>query len=105
MTTLHEPRRSHAVSPVSEAHPRPLPKQLLNVIKQRRIATQRRKLLEQQRLIQAFAEHGGRKRLDGAVLIQQARCSDGPGFCVAELSPEVLAAVRSQVPCLAHRRL
>jgi len=34
-----------------------------------------------------------------------ARCSDGPGFCLAELSPEVLAHVRRQIPCLQHRRL
>ncbi len=34
-----------------------------------------------------------------------ARCSDGPGFCMAELSPDVLAHVRRQIPCLQHRRL
>ncbi|WP_373046047.1 carbon-nitrogen hydrolase family protein [Vulgatibacter sp.] len=34
-----------------------------------------------------------------------ARCSDGPGFCIAELSPAVLASVRGQIPCLQHRRL
>jgi deaminated glutathione amidase len=34
-----------------------------------------------------------------------ARCSDGPGFCVAELSGAVLDEVRRQIPCLQHRRL
>jgi predicted amidohydrolase len=34
-----------------------------------------------------------------------ARCSDGPGFCLAELSPEVLDHVRRQIPCLQHRKL
>ena len=34
-----------------------------------------------------------------------ARCSDGPGFCLAELSAEVLDHVRRQIPSLQHRRL
>lgn len=34
-----------------------------------------------------------------------ARCSDGPGFCLAELDARVLDSVRAQIPCLAHRRL
>lgn len=34
-----------------------------------------------------------------------ARCSDGPGVCVAEVDPEVLARVRGAIPSLAHRRL
>ena len=34
-----------------------------------------------------------------------ARCSDGPGFCVAELSSDVLEHVRRQIPCLQHRKL
>jgi len=34
-----------------------------------------------------------------------ARCSDGPGLCVAELSAAVLEQVRAQIPCLRHRRL
>ena len=34
-----------------------------------------------------------------------ARASDGPGLCLAELSPEVLARVRREIPSLGHRRL
>jgi predicted amidohydrolase len=34
-----------------------------------------------------------------------ARCSDGPGVCVAEISPSVLARVRREIPSLGHRRL
>jgi len=34
-----------------------------------------------------------------------ARCSDGPGFCIAEIDPEMLARVRGAIPSLAHRRL
>ncbi|AKU92859.1 Aliphatic amidase AmiE [Vulgatibacter incomptus] len=38
----------------------------------------------------------------GAVI---ARCSDGPGICLAELSPEVLLRVRRELPSLGHRRV
>jgi predicted amidohydrolase len=34
-----------------------------------------------------------------------ARCSDGPGVCVAEIDPDVLTRVRAAIPSLAHRRL
>jgi predicted amidohydrolase len=34
-----------------------------------------------------------------------ARASDGPGLCLAELSPDVLARVRREIPSLTHRRL
>jgi predicted amidohydrolase len=34
-----------------------------------------------------------------------ARASDGPGLAVAELSPDVLRRVRSELPSLRHRRL
>lgn len=55
--------------------------------------------------------HGGNRQTYGNAMIVDpwgtvvARCSDGPGFCLAELSPEVLASVRAQIPCLSHRRL
>lgn len=34
-----------------------------------------------------------------------ARCPDGPGYCLADLSPDTLERVRDEIPCLAHRRL
>lgn len=34
-----------------------------------------------------------------------ARCSDGPGFCVAEIDPKVLDRVRRSIPSLEHRVL
>ncbi|HEX6101264.1 MAG TPA: carbon-nitrogen hydrolase family protein [Thermoanaerobaculia bacterium] len=34
-----------------------------------------------------------------------ARCSDGPGICVAEIDPDVLGRVREAIPSLEHRRL
>jgi predicted amidohydrolase len=34
-----------------------------------------------------------------------ARCSDGPGFCLAEIDPHVLERTRTAIPSLQHRRL
>lgn len=34
-----------------------------------------------------------------------ARCSDGPGFCLAEIDPELQRRVRTSLPSLQHRRL
>lgn len=34
-----------------------------------------------------------------------ARCSDGPGVCVAEIAPSVLDRVRREIPSLGHRRM
>jgi predicted amidohydrolase len=34
-----------------------------------------------------------------------ARCSDGPGLCIAEIEPAILARVRAAIPSLAHRRV
>jgi len=53
---------------------------------------------------------GGRVTYGNAMIVDPwgtvvARCSDGPGICVAELSPDVLARVRAEIPSLAHRRL
>lgn len=55
--------------------------------------------------------HGGGRVTYGHALIADpwgtviARCSDGPGFCVAELAPDVLERVRRELPSLRHRRL
>lgn len=38
----------------------------------------------------------------GAVI---ARCSDGPGVCVAEITPSTIERVRREIPSLRHRRL
>jgi deaminated glutathione amidase len=34
-----------------------------------------------------------------------AHCSDGPGFCMAEMDSRVLERTRNAVPSLRHRRL
>lgn len=53
---------------------------------------------------------GGRLTYGNAMIVDPwgavvARCSDGPGLCMAELSPEVLARVRRELPSLSHRKL
>lgn len=54
--------------------------------------------------------HGKRETWGHSMIVDPwglvvARCSDGPGYCMAELSAPLLAKVRAQIPCLAHRRL
>lgn len=34
-----------------------------------------------------------------------AQCSDGPGFCIAEIDPDLLVRVRESLPSLRHRRM
>lgn len=56
-------------------------------------------------------QHGhGRSSYGHAMIVDPwgivvARCSDGPGVCVAELDPDVLTRVRGAIPSLKHRRL
>ncbi|HWV39861.1 MAG TPA: carbon-nitrogen hydrolase family protein [Vulgatibacter sp.] len=53
---------------------------------------------------------GGRVTYGNAMIVDPwgvvvARCSEGPGLCLAELSPEILNRVRRELPSLAHRKL
>ena len=34
-----------------------------------------------------------------------AQCSDGPGFCIAEIDPDLMDRARKSIPALQHRRL
>src|ERR1700677_2931718 len=58
-----------------EALRRPLPLELLDARKQRRVRAQRRKPLEQQRKLPALAQNFGRKLFDGAVAVDEPRCA------------------------------
>lgn len=55
--------------------------------------------------------HGGKRWSYGHAMIVDpwgivvARCSDGPGLCVAEIDPERMARVRRDLPSLRHRRM
>jgi len=55
--------------------------------------------------------HGGKRWSYGHAMIVDpwgavvARCSDGPGLCVAEIDPDRLARVRRELPSLDHRRM
>lgn len=55
--------------------------------------------------------HGGKRWSYGHAMIVDpwgtvvARCSDGPGFCVAEIDAERLHRIRRELPSLEHRRL
>lgn len=56
-------------------------------------------------------EHGrGRRSYGNALIVDPwgtvvARCSDGPGLCIAEIDPAVLEATRKAIPSLRHRKL
>ena len=56
-------------------------------------------------------DHGRGRRSHGHAMIVDpwgtvvARCSEGPGFCIAELDPAVLVATRKAIPSLKHSRL
>ena len=56
-------------------------------------------------------EHGrGRASYGHSMIVDPwgvvvARSSDGAGFCMAEIDPELLERVRSAIPSLQHRRL
>ncbi|MFA6957771.1 MAG: carbon-nitrogen hydrolase family protein [Thermoanaerobaculia bacterium] len=56
-------------------------------------------------------EHGrGRRSFGNAMIVDPwgtvvARCSEGPGICVAEIDPAVLEATRAAIPSLKHRKL
>lgn len=54
------------------------------------------------RHIKGRASYGNSMIVDpwGAVV---ARCSDGPGFCLAEIDPDLLERVRRSIPSLRHR--
>jgi predicted amidohydrolase len=58
-----------------------------------------------------YGQHGHNRMSYGHAMILDpwgtvvARCSDGPGFCLAEVDPEILTRVRGSIPSLAHRRL
>jgi predicted amidohydrolase len=55
--------------------------------------------------------HGGKRWSYGHAMIVDpwgtvvARCSDGPGVCLAEIDPERLSKIRNELPSLTHRRL
>jgi len=55
--------------------------------------------------------HGGKRWSWGHAMIVDpwgavvARCSEGPGICVAEIDPERLARIRRELPSLRHRRM
>ena len=56
-------------------------------------------------------DHGrGRRSYGNAMIVDPwgavvARCSEGPGFCMAEIDPAVMEATRAAVPSLKHRKL
>lgn len=56
-------------------------------------------------------QHGNKRASYGHSMIIDpwgtvvARCSDGPGFCLAEIDPNVLERTRTAIPSLQHRRL
>ena len=58
-----------------------------------------------------WGHHGGPRHSYGHSLIIDpwghvvARCSDGEGFAAAWLEPEIVAAVRRNIPCFEHKRL
>jgi len=59
---------------------------------------------------QSGAHGGGRSSYGHSMIIDPwgvvvARCSDGPGLCIAEIDPAVLARVRKAIPSLDHRRM
>jgi deaminated glutathione amidase len=55
--------------------------------------------------------HGGKRWSWGHAMIVDpwgavvARCSEGPGLCVAEIEPASLERVRRELPALGHRRM
>ncbi len=55
--------------------------------------------------------HGGKRWSYGHAMIVDpwgavvARCSDGPGLCIAEIDPERLERIRRELPSLVHRKL
>lgn len=55
--------------------------------------------------------HGGKRWSYGHAMIVDpwgtvvARCSDGPGLCIAEIDPEILERVRRELPSIRHRRV
>jgi hypothetical protein len=55
--TLEQPRRFHPIRPGRESRRRTAPAQRLDLLKERRIGTQRREILEEQREIAPFAEN------------------------------------------------
>src|SRR5947209_17270722 len=71
-------RRLHLFRPRRERRRRPAPAQRLNVREERRVAAQRRELLEEQRELALFAQNFRRKIFDGTVQVQQLRGSPGP---------------------------
>ena len=56
-------------------------------------------------------DHGrGRRSWGHAMIVDPwgvvvAQCSDGPGFCIAEIDPAVMEATRAAIPSLKHRKL
>jgi deaminated glutathione amidase len=54
-------------------------------------------------------DHGRGRRSYGHSMIVDpwgvvvAQCSEGPGFCIAEIDPDRLADVRNEIPSLRHR--
>lgn len=56
-------------------------------------------------------DHGrGRRSYGNAMIVDPwgtvvARCSEGPGICLAELDPAVLESTRAAIPSLKHRKL
>src|SRR5436190_12044047 len=73
---LEQARRVGARAKGSERVGGPAPPDRVGAREQRRIDSQRRQLLEEERERQPVAEHGGRKRFDRAVAVQEPRGAD-----------------------------
>src|SRR5262245_6141698 len=73
---LEQPGLSHPLGERGELRPRSVPAQLLHVHEERRVRSQRREPLEEERQLVPLFEHGRRKRLDASVLLEESRCTN-----------------------------
>src|SRR5688572_11535828 len=71
--SVHETIAAETLREFGKPARRPSPPQLLDVLEERRVGSQRRQRLEQKRELVPSAENGGRELLDGAVPVEQLR--------------------------------